>query len=75
MGTAQETSDVMYLKYMRSERRGAVPIRSRPFGLRPKGRHAALRLAHVDSPHFARRALPGALLGGNAAIKVIVNRP
>ncbi len=75
MGTARGTNDVVYLTYTRSERRGVVPIRSRPFGLRPKGRHAALRLAHVDSPHFARRALPGALLGGNAAIKVSVNRP
>ncbi len=148
MGTAQGTSDVVYLKYRRSERRGAVPIRSRPIGadtvfaqqwggrrltgprpatprpgvagrsprakhcfahnarlthptlaalttpcrgpgLRPKGRHAALRLAHVESPHFAQRARrpchgaakrgcgqgrPGALLGGNAAIQVIVNR-
>ncbi len=66
MGTAQGTNDVMYLKYMRSERHGAVPIRSRPFGL---------RLAYVESPHFAQRALPGALLGSNAAIQVIASRP
>jgi len=32
MGTARGTNDVVYLMYTRSERRGAMPIRSRPIG-------------------------------------------
>ncbi len=75
MGIAQGTRDVVYLTYTRSERRGAVPIRSRPFGLRPKGRHAALRLAHVESTTLRSPRLAWRPFGRNAAIKVIVNRP
>jgi hypothetical protein len=75
MGTAQGTNDVVYWTYTRSERRGAVPIRPRPFGLCPKGCPPALRTLAMEPPCPAVRALAGALLGDNAAIRSSVNRP
>jgi len=62
-------------EYGQALQRGGAEKWARPSGLRPKVRHAALRVAHLAGLNHAPRALPGALWDSNAAVAICVNRP
>lgn len=80
----------MYSTYMRKERRGdarrevrlecrngtpTAPDEPRPFGLRPKYRHAALPDSRLQSASFASGALPGDILISQRIDRRSVHRP
>lgn len=66
---------MMYLMYMRKEGRSDAQKRPRPFGLRPRSRHAALPVAGLQSASFAPGALPGEILDSQRSDRRSVNRP
>ena len=44
-------------------------------GLRPKKRHSALLVVHLEPPNLTPRALIGPFWGSNDAVPISVNRP
>jgi len=62
----QGALSVVCLLYTSEMQRRSGEKWSRPFGLGPKTGHAALLVAHLESPNFSPRALPGLFWGTSA---------
>jgi len=71
----QGAVSAMYLRSMSDQQRRWASKRLRPFGLRPKTRHAALLVVHLGSLNLTPRALPGAFRGSNAVSRIVLTGP